>query len=227
MLLRLLFVVVSALLCVFGLTPVVVMLATAARDFGAPFVHELSDPATRQAWLNSVLLSAAVTLIAVPVGASLAWLLERTDLGVRSSPFASTAGESSEWLVAALTLPLAIPPYLLAMAWALLGNGRNGLINRWLGHAWIDLYGLDGTIIVLATTAYPFAFVAVRAALMRADPSLEEAARLAGASTFRVVRDVTWPLMMPAAAAAAGLVFVFSMASFGVPYLMGDRKSVV
>ena len=74
---------------------------------------------------------------------------------------------------------MAIPPYLLGMAWLLLGNGRTGLLNRWT--PLFDLYGFDGMVLVLATSTYPFVLLAVRAALVRADPSLEEAARVSGA----------------------------------------------
>jgi iron(III) transport system permease protein len=205
------FVLTALALIAFAFAPLSLVL----RDgLGAPLLRELGDPEARGAWLNTVVLSVAVTAAAVPIGALLAWLIERTDL-LRDDR------SRARW-TALLALPLAVPPYLLAMSWALLGNGRNGLLNRISTNPWIDLYGLDGAIMVLASAAYPFALLSVRAALTRADPSLEEAARVSGARPHRVLLDVTLPLVMPAMTASAGLVFVFASAAFGVPYLLGS-----
>ena len=201
-------------LSLFAFVPLGAVLLSAFEGGAAALVAELTHPASRLAWRNTVLLSTAVTSAAVILGALLAWLLERTDV------FASEGSRRAA--VAFFALPLAVPPYLLAMAWALLGNGRNGLLNRLTEAPWIDLYGLDGIVFVLTSSAYPFALLAVRAALERADPSLEEAARIAGAGPWGVLREVTLPLVTPALAAAAGLVFVFATAAFGVPYLLGS-----
>lgn len=198
----------------FAFWPLATVLRTALADGGSPILVELTEPATQRAWLNTLVLATAVTALAVPLGAALAWIVERTDAFGSSRARAATA--------ALLTVPLAVPPYLLAMAWALLGNGRNGLLNRITTDAWIDLYGMDGIVLVLVTSSYPFVLLAVRAALARADPALEEAARTAGAGPMRVLLDVTVPLVLPSMAASAGLVFVFSTAAFGVPYLLGS-----
>lgn len=201
-------------LAAFAFAPLAVVLRSALTHGAAPLAAELFEPATHTAWLNTLFLALLVTSAAVPVGTGLAWLVERTDL-VRSD-------RARTRLVALLSLPLAVPPYLLAMSWALLGNGRNGLLNRLSETPWIDLYGMDGTVLVLASAAYPFVMLAVRAALVRADPSLEEAARVSGAAPASVLFHVTLPLVLPAIAASAGLVFVFATAAFGVPYLMGS-----
>ena len=205
---------VTLLVLAFGIAPLVSLMSAALSDGRAQLWTELTRDGTLRAWSNTIFLAAGVTVIAVPVGALWAWLIERTDLFRRAT--------ARRMAVALMTLPVAVPPYLLAMAWALLGNGRNGLINRWLGVPVIDLYGLDGAILVLATSAYPFTFLAVRATLIRADPSLEQAARVSGAGPFRVLIDVTLPLVRPALGASAGLTFVFASAAFGVPYLLGS-----
>lgn len=202
-----------ALILWFGFWPLAAILQKALADGASPIAAELSEPAAREAWINTIILATVVTAGAVPLGALLAWIVERTDAFGSERTRAITG--------AMLSLPLAVPPYLLAMAWALLGNGRNGLLNR-IGGGWIDLYGLDGVVLVLVTASYPFVMLAVRASLSRSDPSLEEAARTAGAGPLRVLLDVTIPLVTPAMAASAGLVFVFATAAFGVPYLLGS-----
>ncbi|MCB9651218.1 MAG: iron ABC transporter permease [Deltaproteobacteria bacterium] len=201
-------------LIAFAFAPLALVLKEAGRGRFQWLFHELSEPGTRVAFLNTLAMSALVTAVAVPAGAALAWLLERTDV------FATERVRTR--FSALFAVPLAVPPYLLAMAWALLGNGRNGLLNRLGAGAWIDLYGLDGTVLVLATSAYPFVMLTAQANLRRADPSLEEAARVSGAGPWGVLKTVTLPLMLPALAASAGLVFVFATAAFGVPYLLGS-----
>ena len=201
-------------LVAFGFAPLALVLKEAGRGGFEWLRFELGEPGTRVALLNTLGLSLGVTALAVPAGAALAWLLERTDV--------LATERAKDRLAALFSVPLAVPPYLLAMAWALLGNGRNGVLNRVSDAPWIDLYGLDGTVLVLATSAYPFVMLTAKANLRRADPSLEEAARVSGAGPWGVLRTVTLPLMLPALAASAGLVFVFATAAFGVPYLLGS-----
>ena len=55
----------------------------------------------------------------------------------------------------------------------------------------------------------------------RIDPRLHDAARVLGASEWRVFRRVTLPLLRPAIAAAASIVFLFTFTSFGVVLILG------
>jgi iron(III) transport system permease protein len=210
---RALLVAIALGLGLFAFFPLATVLGAALEGSASPLRAELGDPGAQQAWLNTLRVAALVTACALPLGAALAWLLERTDV-------LGSERRRARWS-AILTLPLAVPPYLLAMAWALLGNGRSGLLNRLAGAPVLDLYGLDGITLTLTLASYPFVFLAVRAALARADASLEEAARVSGASPLTVLGRVTLPLLAPTLAASAGLVFVFASAAFGVPYLLG------
>lgn len=200
--------VLAALLGFFGVWPL-------ASVLGAAFLAgpaELLRPELQVALLETLGLATGVTVLAVPLGAALAFVVERTD---------AFEHRGATWVTTLLTLPLAIPPYLLGMAWALLGNGKSGVLNRLSEAPIVDLYGRDGMILTLTTAAYPLAFLSVQAALQRADPSLEEAARVAGGRPLVVLRTVTLPLLRPALAASAGMIFVFTAAAFGVPYLLG------
>jgi thiamine transport system permease protein len=53
-------------------------------------------------------------------------------------------------------------------------------------------------------------------------PNLEAAAATLGASPWRVMREITLPLLRPAILAAASIVFVFTFTSFGVIRVVGD-----
>lgn len=58
----------------------------------------------------------------------------------------------------------------------------------------------------------------------RLDPRLEGAARVLGASRGQAFRRVTLPLLLPAIAAAALLVFIFDFSSFAVVLVLGGPK---
>ncbi len=207
---KLAFAITALLLLAFAGGPLFAILKTAFADGGAPLWHELRDESAHSAWLHSVLMALCVTLLASALGGFFAFVLERSD------------AFDSGWIRAALAVPLAVPPYLLAMSWAILGSGRSGLLNQPFASPWLDVYGLDGVILVLTTSSYPFVMLAVQASLRSSDPSLEEAARVSGARPFDVIKTVTLPLAAPSLLAAAGLVFVFATAAFGVPYLLGS-----
>jgi thiamine transport system permease protein len=55
----------------------------------------------------------------------------------------------------------------------------------------------------------------------RLDPRLESAARVLGANRWAAMLEITLPLLLPAIAAAALLVFIFDFTSFGVVLVLG------
>jgi thiamine transport system permease protein len=58
----------------------------------------------------------------------------------------------------------------------------------------------------------------------RIDPRLHEAARVLGASEWEVFKRITLPLLRPALAAAASIVFLFTFTSFGVVLILGGFR---
>jgi len=56
------------------------------------------------------------------------------------------------------------------------------------------------------------------------DPRVSEAAATLGAGPWRSFREVTLPLLAPALAAAASIVFLFSFTSFGVVLILGGPR---
>ena len=58
----------------------------------------------------------------------------------------------------------------------------------------------------------------------RIDPRIQEAARVLGASEWEVFNKVTLPLLRPAIAAAASIVFLFTFTSFGVVLILGGFR---
>lgn len=58
----------------------------------------------------------------------------------------------------------------------------------------------------------------------RIDPRLVDAARTLGASPMRAFREVVLPLLRPALAGAASLVFLLSFTSFGIVLILGGLR---
>jgi iron(III) transport system permease protein len=165
----------------------------------------LSSALILEATARSVALGLAVALLSGAAGVTMAWLVSRADLPGRAA------------LAGLLSVPYAIPAYLLGMAWVVLANPTVGLLRDWMPSA----YGFWGMALVEASVAFAFPFLELRAGFARLDPALEEAARMSGAGPWRVFRDVSLPLLWPALVNGMCLAFLYALAAFGVPAILG------
>ncbi len=172
-----------------------------------------SAPESLQALAGTLISSLGAALIAFTIAVPLALLIARTDL-----PFKNA-------LRALFTLPAALPPFILGMGWVSLANPRAGLLNLLLGAGTFNIYGRLGIAFVLGTAGLPLVLLPTLAALSRIDSSLEEAARLSGASPARALLSISLPLALPAALSGTALCFLFAASAFGVPYLLGVTAS--
>ena len=82
-------------------------------------------------------------------------------------------------------------------------------------------YGPFPIIISSALHYYTFFFLFVAAALLSIDSSLEEAGELAGAGRWRIMRKITFPLVIPAIASGFIMTFSKTMGTFGGPNVLG------
>jgi iron(III) transport system permease protein len=165
---------------------------------------------------NSVLIAVGATALAMTVGGALAWLTTRTDLPGRRA------------LAGIIPIPYVIPSWPLALAWITLFKtpevgGRPGALESLLGiHVPIWLaYGPVPIIICEALHYYAFTFLLLSGALATLDSRLEESAEVLGASRWRVLTRVTFPLMLPALLSALALTFSSTLSAFGTPYFLG------
>jgi iron(III) transport system permease protein len=200
------------------------LVAFAGLPLGALLAHALTTPelSWRGTWTShgavaalrgTLLTSTGASAVAFAVGFPLALLVGRTDV------------PGAGWLRAVFTLPSALPPFILGMGWISLANPRAGLLNLVLGPGTLDIYGAVGISFVLGSAAIPLVFLPTLATVERLDASLEEAARLSGATPLRALWAVSVPLGLPAATSGAALAFLFASSAFGVPYLLGVTAS--
>ncbi|MBI1866805.1 MAG: iron ABC transporter permease [Methylocystis sp.] len=151
---------------------------------------------------HSVVLSASVTMLAIVVGAPLGVLLGRTDLPWRGV------------FTMLLTLPLLVPPYVMAVAWfAVLGRLSTPATAQFLSSTFFGLYGCIGA---LFTAFMPVVMLLTIAYAGTVNPRLEQAGLLM-ARWPTVLRRVTLPLIAPAILFAAVLVFLLTLGEVGVP----------
>ncbi len=106
-------------------------------------------------------------------------------------------------LRASVLIPWAIPTVVSARLWAWLFNPDYGLINRLLPGAdinWLGApgYALHAAILVDVWKTTPFVALLVLAGLQGIPEDLYKAARVDGASTWRMFRSITLPLLRPA-----------------------------
>lgn len=172
------------------------------------------------AMTNTVIIGLSVTVVGTIIGLFYAWLLGRSDIPCKNL------------MRALFMIPYMFPPFFGAMAWDMLLSGRGGYVNTWLMNAFgltvapFNINSLGGIIFVEVSYYFPFVFMQVVSALERMDPTLEESARIAGASQGTVIRRITLPLVTPAISAGALLILISSLAHFGVPAILGFSKQI-
>lgn len=184
------------------------------------FTSQLTDKGNLAAMWNTIKIAFWVTLLGTIVGTFYAWLLGRSDIPAKGL------------MRALFNIPYMFPPFLGAMAWDLLLNGRSGYLNKLLvsvfglSSAPININTLGGIVFVELSYYFPFVFMQVVSALERMDPTLEECARIAGAKQMTVIRKITLPLVVPAISAGALLILTTSLAHFGVPSILGFSQGI-
>src|SRR5207344_341969 len=174
-----------------------------------------ADPDFWHASLNSVVIATAMVVIAVPLGGILAFVMERTDLPAK------------RWIEPLILVPSFVSPMVLAFGFVV-AAGPVGFYTVWatemFGGAPWGIYSLTAIGVIAGLLHVPNVYVYASAALKSLGSDVEEAARVAGASPFRVAATVSLPLIMPALLFAAVLVFFLGFELFGLPLVLGDPE---
>jgi iron(III) transport system permease protein len=165
--------------------------------------------------VHTIVVALGTTVLALTLGASLAWLVVRTDMPLR------------RWLAGALVIPYMMPSWTFALAWLTLFKnrtiaGQQGFLESfgidppdWLA------YGAVPIVITLGLHYFPFSFLLFGNALRRFDAQLEESARVLGARAGRTFWRIVVPLLLPAVLSAVLLIFSRVLGTFGTPYILG------
>ena len=182
------------------------------------FLTVLANPNVAEALASTLIACGGGTAIAVVIGLLFSWIVVRTN-----TPFKG-------FIAAASILPLFAPPLVAGVAWSILGSPRSGLINTMLAWAeldWrIDLYSMTGLILVFGMYYAPYVYLFTASALRNMDPSLEEAAEIAGVGPVRTLFTITFPLIAPAIISGMLLSFVVMLGIYGIPAVLGAPANI-
>jgi iron(III) transport system permease protein len=168
-----------------------------------------------QAFVKSFILAAGLTVIAVPLGGMLAFLMVRTDLPGRS------------WITPLLLVPIFVSPMVIGFGYVV-SMGPVGFYTLWvkelIGVQPWNIYSFTAIVVIAGLAHVPHVYLYASSALKSLGSDVEEAARVAGASPLQVALNVSLPMIMPALAYAAVLVFFLGFEVFGLVLVLGDPE---
>ena len=183
-----------------------------------PYRDLFGDRAFWDAWVNTLVFAALTTVIAVVGGALVAILCTRTDLAGRKA------------FGRLILLPILLPSLGMVLGWIVVWGPGGYLTSTFSDRLHLPTLAIDtipGMALVEASRLLPIAFLTCQAALSRADSSLEDAARSAGARPLRVLFNITIPMLRPALLNAGTLIFTLSIAALGIPLLLGTSNNII
>jgi iron(III) transport system permease protein len=173
----------------------------------------LSNESTWVALYNSLYTSGLGTILSLLLGSFFAFCLALTNI------------RGKQIWVFLFMLPMMIPPQVTALSWLQLFGPSSILLNS-IGLApgfgsTNPLYSPEGIALLLGIQHAPLVFLALRTQLQCLPKEQIEAARLNGASLWRVFIDIVLPLCRTALWAGAAIAFVSALGNFGIPAMLG------
>ena len=177
---------------------------------------KLSKAVLWEPLLHSVFCGAMTTLISVPLGSVLAWLMIRTDL------------PGKKVLGLLVTVPYMIPSWTKALAWLAVFRNKTSGADGFLCGLGIPIpdwlaYGPIAIILCMSMHYYAFSYIQVSGALRSINSELEEMGEIQGANKAQILRHITLPLIMPSVLSALVMTISKSIGTYGVAANLGNR----
>ncbi|MFC1491662.1 ABC transporter permease [Nitrospinota bacterium] len=226
-------VVTSLILFYLVIPPIAILLFSSLRDTEKHLPFEpttftignisqiLTSPVTYELLLNSTWYAVGSTTLGLTIAATFAWFLERTNMPFR------------RFFFVLIFAPIAMPGFILSMAWILLANPTNGLFNVLLrdlfgmsGRGPLNIYSIPGMIFVTALRFVPTMYIMISGVFSRIDPSLEEAAGTSGARRWSTFWHISLPLLSPAILSALVFYLVFAFEVFETAAVLGLSRRI-
>jgi len=168
-------------------------------------------------FLDTIVISAAATILSIILGFPLAWHLHH----------ATSAHKRAFWALVTLT-PLMLSLVVSSFAWILI-LGSNGLVVPVIRTLGIDvtsglLNSKTAVVIVTISSFISYMILNIYSALQNIDPSIVRAARIHGASPTTAFFRIILPLSTPGIVSGSAIVFAMSMSAFVIPFLIGGGR---
>jgi len=173
----------------------------------------LDDPDSRGIILLTFFLAMASTLLSIVLSVPLALLLRPKPAGHRLFRLS-------------ILIPITVPGLI----------GALGLLLFWGSRGWFNLlllqvfrlkqplqvnYTLTGLVIFYVWHYFSYTSITTLSTLEGLDPAIEEAAKVAGANTWQVLRHIVIPLIMPGILSGSVLTFMAAFGAFSIPLITG------
>ena len=173
-------------------------------------MFNLSPTDFQAVWLSAKVASVA-TVISLPIGFFLAWVLV----------FSRLRGKAL--LDGLINLPLVLPPVVVGYLLLLL-LGRQGPFGAILELIGVQLiFSWKGAVLACSVIGLPLMVRSIRLGMEQIDPHLLHASRTLGAGWFDTVRSVVLPLSIPALITGSTLCFARSLGEFGATIILAGN----
>lgn len=172
-----------------------------------------------QVFINTALIAIVGCFIALSLGISM--MVISLKINTRGRQF----------IAFVLIVQYLLPSYLLALAWDFYA-GPNGLVNEIAGSLLgttspiFDIHSVWGIALVAGANYAGLVYLLTSGAITSVPRSLEEAAKLNGASSVTVILKITLKLALPGLAIATVLILTRLVQSFGIPLILGLRDQI-
>jgi len=179
------------------------------------FIEYAKTPALLESLWNSLWVSTAVTLIAVPLAFGFAYALTRSCMQYKA-------------LFRGITLIPLLAPSLLSAISLIYWFGNQGVLKGWMQGLGIEqIYGAPGIVVAECFAVFPHALMILVTALSLSDARLYEAANAMGTSARRKFFTITLPGAKYGLISAALVTFTLVMTDFGIPKVIGGNFNVL
>lgn len=201
------------------LLPIATLVIIALSGDGSDWPHLVSTVLPGAIATTAYLLF-LVSVGTVSIGVTSAWLIVAYDFPLRRV-FA--------W---ALVLPLAVPPYLAAYAFAEFFHYTGpvqGLLRAAFGFSSIhdywfpDIRSTPGAAVVLSCVLYPYVYLTSRVVFLLQGRNIADVARTLGAGPGKVFWRILLPVARPAIVAGTVLVLMETVNDIGASEYLGVR----
>ncbi len=192
------------------------------RDTGGIgiYLKIFTDPYYLLVLAQTLGLGIVVTVITLVLGYPVGYFLART------------RSKHKSVITFLIIAPLLISMVIRCYGWMLTLGGR-GLVNSFLldlglvKHPLELMYNWTGVIIAIVHVLLPYVILSISSVVEGIDLSVEDSARVFGASPFQTFFRITLPLSVQGIATGATLAFLLTIGSFVTILMLGGKNTMV
>lgn len=182
------------------------------------FSDILSAKRTWEVFKNTLIMVMGSSILATIVGVIFAWLMAYSDIRFKSI------------IQVGIFMPFIIPSYVSSLAWVQF-FGKNGQLDKLLTPFFeefqaINLYSMEGIILVMGLTTYPLIYLFTVNAFRQIPREAELSARISGASRIQAFRKITLPMALPGLVGGIFIAFLNALDNFGIPAFLGSSANI-